>query len=141
MITFRPMNEDDIEAVYKICALLADEDKEEFDENDLRNTIEKTFSQGILKAWLAACDGQIIGGIGFYVMPSLLKYAKTQASEAFWYVIPKYRKGTGNALLKHAEQELYTNDIDFGLKDDRLVDYMYKKGYTRFKTIVRKHVR
>ena len=129
MIIFREMKESDIDAVYEMCVLLAIEDKEDYIEENIYNTIVSTFEQEILKAWVAVENEKVIGGIGFYVMPRLLNYNIIQANEAFWYVYPEYRKGTGSQLLAVAEHKLNVDNIEFGLKDSRLLALMQKKGY------------
>jgi hypothetical protein len=135
-ITYREMTTNDIPDVHSLCELLAAEDKTDYNRDDLYNTIEKTFENGVLKAWVATLDNNIIGGIGFYVMPDILDYSRTIASEAFWYVLPECRMGVGAELLKIAENTLQVSEVSLGLKNKKLVAYLLKKGYKEIKTIV-----
>lgn len=135
-IIYREMTSSDIPSVHSLCELLALEDNTSYNYDDLYNTIEKAFENGVLKAWVAELNGHLIGGIGFYVMPDILNYSKTIASEAFWYVMPEHRKGLGAELLKMAEDNICADEISFGLKNKKLVAYMLKKGYKEIKTII-----
>lgn len=54
--------------------------------------------------WLLMLDGKPVGAIGIILQPDLCD-GELAASEAFWYVMPEHRGGTGGIrLLKAAEK-------------------------------------
>ena len=56
-------------------------------------------------AFIAECDGKVVGGIGFIYAPNMWNPKSKAAEEIFWWVDEDAPNGTALKLLRYAELE------------------------------------
>lgn len=139
-ITFRQATPEDADTVTQLMQELSLELPISHVDNDvIKTSCDNLITLPNVKAYLAEKDGEVIGGMGF-ILGNELWSRRIIAYEAFWYMRPEHRGGTGIKLLKYVEKHIDSDIIDLGIYNPRLRKLLIRMGYRFDKAILTKEL-
>ncbi len=139
MITYKQIREYSPE-VATLVTKLCQEIKYDYQEASIRVSLKALFESDAFICVGAYYADKLVGVMSVLEVPELYNHNIITASEQFWYVEPKHRKGVGITLVKFIEKIIVSDKISFGISTPRLQKLLERHGYKQLKSIVEKYV-